>query len=107
MPGFSTGLRPPRRFVCSLVVCNGQIAPFFKAFTVVIFPGIVLWAYSKITTTQLGFHSKVRKDYKEDAMPVYLKRAQPRPAEDLSQVRETVRQIIEKVKQEGEDAVPV
>ena len=38
-------------------------------------------------------------------MPVYLKKAQPRPAEDLSQVRETVRQIIEKVKQEGEDAV--
>ncbi|UCD82825.1 MAG: histidinol dehydrogenase, partial [Desulfobacterales bacterium] len=38
-------------------------------------------------------------------MPVYLKKAQERPAEDLSQVRETVRQIIEKVKQEGEDAV--
>ena len=38
-------------------------------------------------------------------MPVYLKKAQARPAEDLSQVRETVRQIIEKVKQEGEDAV--
>ena len=38
-------------------------------------------------------------------MPVYLKKAQERPAEDLSQVRETVRQIIEKVKQEGADAV--
>jgi sulfopropanediol 3-dehydrogenase len=38
-------------------------------------------------------------------MPVYLKKAQERPAEDLTQVRETVRQIIEKVKQEGEDAV--
>jgi sulfopropanediol 3-dehydrogenase len=38
-------------------------------------------------------------------MPVYLKKAQERPAEDLSKVRETVRQIIEKVKQEGEDAV--
>ena len=38
-------------------------------------------------------------------MSVYLKKAQPRPAEDLSQVRETVRQIIEKVKEEGEDAV--
>lgn len=38
-------------------------------------------------------------------MPVYLKKAQARPAEDLSQVRETVRRIIEKVKQEGEDAV--
>lgn len=38
-------------------------------------------------------------------MPVYLKKAQARPAEDLSQVRETVRQIIEKVKQEGADAV--
>jgi sulfopropanediol 3-dehydrogenase len=38
-------------------------------------------------------------------MPVYLKNAHERPAEDLSQVRETVRQIIEKVKQEGEDAV--
>jgi sulfopropanediol 3-dehydrogenase len=38
-------------------------------------------------------------------MPVYLKKAQTRPAEDLSQVRETVRRIIEKVKQEGEDAV--
>jgi sulfopropanediol 3-dehydrogenase len=38
-------------------------------------------------------------------MPVYLKKAQERPAEDLSQVRETVRRIIEKVKQEGEDAV--
>jgi len=38
-------------------------------------------------------------------MPVYLKKSQDRPAEDLSQVRETVRRIIEKVKQEGEDAV--
>lgn len=38
-------------------------------------------------------------------MSVYLKKAQERPAEDLSQVRETVRQIIEKVKQEGADAV--
>jgi len=38
-------------------------------------------------------------------MPVYLKQAQQRPPEDLSQVRETVRQIIEKVKQDGEDAV--
>jgi len=38
-------------------------------------------------------------------MAVYLKKAQERPAEDLSQVRETVRRIIEKVKQEGEDAV--
>jgi sulfopropanediol 3-dehydrogenase len=38
-------------------------------------------------------------------MPVYLKEAQPRPAEDMSQVRETVHQIIDKVKREGEDAV--
>ena len=38
-------------------------------------------------------------------MPVFLKKAKERPAEDLSQVRETVRRIIEKVKQEGEDAV--
>jgi sulfopropanediol 3-dehydrogenase len=38
-------------------------------------------------------------------MPVYLKKAKERPAEDLSQVRETVRQIIEKVRREGEDAV--
>jgi sulfopropanediol 3-dehydrogenase len=38
-------------------------------------------------------------------MPEYLKRAKERPAEDLSQVRETVGQIIEKVRQEGEDAV--
>jgi sulfopropanediol 3-dehydrogenase len=38
-------------------------------------------------------------------MPVYLKKAKERPAEDLSQVRETVRQIIEKVRQDGEDAV--
>ncbi len=38
-------------------------------------------------------------------MPIYLKKAKERPAEDLSQVRETVRQIIEKVRQEGEDAV--
>ena len=38
-------------------------------------------------------------------MSVYLKKAAERPAEDLSQVRETVRQIIEKVRREGEDAV--
>ena len=38
-------------------------------------------------------------------MPVYLKKAKERPAEDLSQVWETVRQIIEKVREEGEDAV--
>lgn len=30
-------------------------------------------------------------------MPVYLKKAKERPAEDLSQVRETVRQIIENI----------
>jgi len=38
-------------------------------------------------------------------MPVYLKQAKERPVEDLSQVRETVREIIEKVRQEGEAAV--
>jgi sulfopropanediol 3-dehydrogenase len=38
-------------------------------------------------------------------MPIFLKEARERPAEDLSQVRETVREIIEKVKQDGEAAV--
>ncbi len=38
-------------------------------------------------------------------MPVYLKKAKERPSDDLSQVRETVRQIVEKVRLEGEDAV--
>jgi sulfopropanediol 3-dehydrogenase len=38
-------------------------------------------------------------------MPVYLKKAKERPVEDLSQVRDTVREIIEKVRHEGEAAV--
>lgn len=38
-------------------------------------------------------------------MAEYLKEAKPRPKEDLSSVRETVRQIIEKVQEEGEAAV--
>jgi sulfopropanediol 3-dehydrogenase len=38
-------------------------------------------------------------------MPEYLKIAKERPVEDLSQVRETVREIIEKVRQDGEAAV--
>ena len=35
----------------------------------------------------------------------YLKQAKPAPEEDLSQVRETVREILESVKTEGEEAV--
>jgi hypothetical protein len=31
-------------------------------------------------------------------MPAYLKKTKKRPAENLSQVRETVRQIIEKIR---------
>lgn len=38
-------------------------------------------------------------------MAVYLKSAKERLAEDLTQVRETVREIIERIKQEGEAAV--
>ena len=38
-------------------------------------------------------------------MAVYLKSAKERPAEDFTQVRETVTEIIERVKQEGEAAV--
>jgi len=38
-------------------------------------------------------------------MATYLKEAKPRPKEDLTQVRETVRSIIEKVHEEGEAAV--
>ena len=38
-------------------------------------------------------------------MAVYLKSAKERPAEDLTEVRETVREIIERIKQEGEAAV--
>jgi len=38
-------------------------------------------------------------------MAVYLKAAQERPAEDLSRVRNTVREIIDRVKQDGEAAI--
>lgn len=38
-------------------------------------------------------------------MALYLKQAKERPPEDLSQVRETVREILERVKSEGEAAL--
>ena len=38
-------------------------------------------------------------------MATYLKKALPRPEEDLTAVRDTVREIIERVRTEGEDAV--
>ena len=38
-------------------------------------------------------------------MATYLKKAKERPAEDLSEVSRTVREIISKVKGEGETAV--
>jgi len=38
-------------------------------------------------------------------MALYLKRARERPREDLTAVRDTVREIIERVRQEGEKAV--
>ena len=38
-------------------------------------------------------------------MATYLKEAKPKPKEDLTAVRETVRQIIEKVRTEGEAGV--
>lgn len=38
-------------------------------------------------------------------MHSYLKEAKPRPKEDLSEVRETVREILESVKDEGVEAV--
>ena len=38
-------------------------------------------------------------------MALYLKQAKERPREDLTAVRDTVREIIERVRQEGEKAV--
>ena len=38
-------------------------------------------------------------------MPSYLKSAKPRPKEDLSAVRDIVRDILESVQAEGEAAV--
>jgi len=38
-------------------------------------------------------------------MAVYLKKAKERPAEDLSQVRDTVREVLERVREAGESAV--
>jgi sulfopropanediol 3-dehydrogenase len=42
---------------------------------------------------------------KEETMPSYLKSAKPRPREDLSAVRDIVRDILESVQAEGEAAV--
>jgi sulfopropanediol 3-dehydrogenase len=41
----------------------------------------------------------------EKIMPKYLKEAKPRPKEDLSQVRDTVSEILESVRAEGVEAV--
>jgi sulfopropanediol 3-dehydrogenase len=46
-----------------------------------------------------------RHSFKEVTMALYLKQAKERPAEDLSKVRETVREIIENVRRDGEAAV--
>ena len=40
-------------------------------------------------------------------MTEYLKTAQERPAEDLSRVRDTVREIIDRVKQDGGSCGPI
>lgn len=48
---------------------------------------------------------KSRCTFAEDMMAKYLKTAEERPAEDLSLVRDTVRKIIERIKQDGEAAV--
>jgi sulfopropanediol 3-dehydrogenase len=45
------------------------------------------------------------KKTKESTMPTYLKEAQPRPKEDLSAVRDIVREVLENVKAEGVEAV--
>jgi sulfopropanediol 3-dehydrogenase len=46
-----------------------------------------------------------RHSFKEVTMALYLKQAKEGPAEDLSKVRETVREIIENVRRDGEAAV--
>ncbi|MGA7578380.1 MAG: histidinol dehydrogenase [Desulfobaccales bacterium] len=42
---------------------------------------------------------------REDDMALYLKHAKEKPQEDLTAVRDTVREIIEQVRQKGEEAV--
>ncbi|RPJ69414.1 MAG: histidinol dehydrogenase, partial [Desulfobacteraceae bacterium] len=46
-----------------------------------------------------------RTDPRRHDMSIYLKKAKERPVEDLTRVRETVREIIDRVRREGEAGV--